>query len=80
MSPLVDGCTGRCARELISVSVAADECMVADALTKVVFALREQAAGLLGKYRADALILERDALPTWRFNSSCHTRDRTRFD
>jgi len=80
VSPLLDGCTGRSARELISVSVAAAECMIADALTKIVFALREQAAGLLGQYRADALILERDAAPSWRFNSSCDTPDRTQFD
>lgn len=80
VSPLVDGCTGRSGRELISVSVAAAECMVADALTKIVFALREKAAGLLGQYRADALILERDAALSWRFNSSCDTPDRTQFD
>jgi FAD:protein FMN transferase len=80
VSPLVDGCTGRCAGELISVSVAADECMVADALTKIVFALREKAGGLLDQYQADALILERDAVPSWRFNSSCDTPDRIQFD
>ena len=80
VSPLLDGCTGRSARELISVSVAAAECMIADALTKIVFALREQAAGLLAQHRADALILERDATPSWRFSSSCDTPDRTQFD
>lgn len=79
VSPLLDGGTGRSARELISVSVAAAECMVADALTKIVFALREEAAALLGQFRADALILERDS-PSWRFNSSCDTPDRTQFD
>ena len=79
VSPLLDGGTGRSARDLISVSVAAAECMVADALTKIVFALREEAAALLGQYRADALILERDS-PSWRFNSSCDTPDRTQFD
>lgn len=80
VSPLLDGCTGRFARELISVTVAADECVVADALTKIVFALRKQAAGLLDQYRADALILERDALPSSKFNLSCDIADRTRFD
>ena len=80
VSPLIDGCTGRSARELISVSVAAAECMVADALTKIVFAQRERASGLLQQYRADALILERDAAASWRFNSSCDTPDRTQFD
>lgn len=80
VSPLLDGGTGRSARELISVSVAAAECMVADALTKIVFVLREQAAALLGQYCADALILERDAALSCRFNSSCDTPDRTQFD
>jgi thiamine biosynthesis lipoprotein len=80
VSPLVDGRTGRPAWELISVSVAAAECMVADALTKIVFALREQAAGLLRQHQADALILERNAAPSWSFSSSCDTPDRTQFD
>ena len=80
VTPLIDGCTGRSARKLISVSVAAAECMTADALTKIVFVLRQQAADLLKQYRADALILERDAAPSWRFNSSCHSPDRTQFD
>jgi thiamine biosynthesis lipoprotein len=80
VSPLLDGRTGQTARELISVSVAAAECMVADALTKVVFALREEAAGLLAQYHADALLLERDGAPSWIFHSPCDTRDQTRFD
>ena len=80
VSPLLDGCTGQPARKLISVSVAAAECMVADALTKIVFALREQAAGLLAQYCADALILERDGTPSWRFISSCDTPAPTQLD
>ena len=81
VSPLLDGCTGRsAAQEQISVSVAAAECMIADALTKIVFVLRERAAGLLARHRADALILEREATPSWSFNSSCDTPDRTQFD
>ena len=80
VSPLLDGRSGRTARELISVSVAAAECMVADALTKVVFALREEAAGLLARYRADVFLLEHDGAPSWMFHSRCDTRDRTRFD
>jgi len=80
VSPLLDGRSGQTARELISVSVAAAECMVADVLTKVVFALRAKAAGLLAQYRADALLLERDGTPSWRFHSPCDTGDRTRFD
>lgn len=80
VSPLLDGRSGRTARDLISVSVAAAECMIADALTKIVFALRDEAAGLLARYRADALLLERDGAPSWMFHSPCDTRDRTRFD
>ncbi|MBO0694862.1 MAG: FAD:protein FMN transferase, partial [Verrucomicrobia bacterium] len=80
VAPLLDGRTGQPARELISVSVAAVECMVADALTKIVFAMREKAAPLLARYHADALLLERNGAPSWMFYSSCDTRDRTRFD
>jgi thiamine biosynthesis lipoprotein len=80
VGPLLDGRTGQSARELISVSVGAAECMVADALTKIVFALREKAADLLTQYQADALLLERDGASSWMFYSSCDTRDRTRFD
>ena len=80
VSPLLDGQTGRSARELISVSVAAAECMVADALTKIAFAMREEAADLLMQYRADALLLERNGAPSWMFHSPCDTRDRTQFD
>jgi hypothetical protein len=42
--------------------------MSADALTKIVFALREKAAPLLARYRADALLLERDGAPSWTFH------------
>jgi thiamine biosynthesis lipoprotein ApbE len=74
---LLDGRSGQATRELISVSVAAAECMVADALTKVVFALREEAAGVLAQYGADALLLERDGTPSWMFHSRCDPADRT---
>ncbi len=80
VSPLLDGRTRRSARELISISVAAAECMQADALTKIVFALREKAAPLLERHRADALLLERNGAPCWRFHSLCDTRDRTPSD
>jgi thiamine biosynthesis lipoprotein len=80
VSPLLDGRTGRSACELISVTVAATECMAADALTKIVFAMRKEAAGLLARYDADALLLERDGAPSWMFHPPCDTRDRTRFD
>jgi thiamine biosynthesis lipoprotein len=75
IGPLLDGRTGQSSCELISVSVAAAECMVADVLTKIVFALREKAAALLTECQADALLLERDAAPSWMFYSSCDTHD-----
>jgi FAD:protein FMN transferase len=80
ISPMIDGRSGRSSRELISVSVAASDCMTADALTKIVFALRGKAAGLLAQYHADGLLLERDGAPSWMFHSSCDTPDQTRFD
>lgn len=80
VTPLVDGRNRQPARELISVSVAAAECMIADALTKIVFVQHEKAAPLLARYHADALLLERSGAPSWMFYSSCDTRDRTRFD
>jgi FAD:protein FMN transferase len=80
VGPMIGGRTGRSLRRLTSVSVAAADCMTADALTKVVFALRENAAPLLALYRADALLLQHDGVPSWMFHSSCDTRDRTRFD
>jgi FAD:protein FMN transferase len=80
VTPLLDGRTRQSGRELISVSVAAAECMAADALTKIVFVLREKAADLLAQYHADALLLEYNGAPSWMFHSLCDTSDRTRFD
>jgi thiamine biosynthesis lipoprotein len=80
VSPLLDGRSRQTARELISVSVAAAECVTADALTKVVFALREEAAGFLAQYGADALLLGCDGAALWMFHSPCDTGERTRFD
>jgi thiamine biosynthesis lipoprotein len=80
VAQILNGRTGQAARELISVSVAAAECMVADALTKIVYVLREKAADLLTQSRADALLLERNGTPSWSFHSPCDTRDQTRFD
>jgi hypothetical protein len=54
--------------------------MTADALTKIVFALREKAAPLLAGHQADALLFKRDGAPSLMFHSSCDTRDRIRFD
>jgi len=80
VSSLLDGRTCRSSRKVISVSVAASACMIADALTKIAFVLREKSAPLLAQYHADALLLERDGAPSWMFRSSCDTCDPTRFD
>jgi thiamine biosynthesis lipoprotein len=77
VSPLLDGRRRRAARELISVSVGATDCMTADALTKIVFVTRERAASLLAAYRADALLLERDSTPVWIFRQPCNARRQT---
>jgi thiamine biosynthesis lipoprotein ApbE len=74
---MLDGRTGRAARDLISVTVAAANCMTADALTKVVFALRERAAPLLAQYSADALLLEQDGAPSWMFHPTCDASRQT---
>jgi FAD:protein FMN transferase len=76
---LVDGKTRRSLAKSISVTVAARDCVTADALTKIVFALGEKAAPLLKRNRADAVLLKRDGTPSWIFHSPCDTRDRTRF-
>jgi len=80
VSSLLNGRTCRSSHKLISVSVAASGCMIADALTKIVFVLRAKSAPLLARYHADALLLERDGAPSWMFRSSCDTCDLTRFD
>jgi len=66
---LINGQTGRAMSDLVSVTVAARDCLTSDALTKIVFALREKAATLLKHYNADALILERDGSAAWTFRS-----------
>jgi FAD:protein FMN transferase len=71
VSPIMNARTGQAARDLISVTVGAASCMTADALTKVVFALRERAAPLLVQYSADALLLEQDGVPSWMFHRTC---------
>lgn len=75
VTPLVCQPAGRPGRARISVTVAAAECMIADALTKVVFILRERAAALLERYDADALLLQRGGAPLWTFHAAC---DRSR--
>ena len=77
VSPLFHGRTRRSAREQISVTVGAANCMTADALTKVVFALRERAAPLLTRYSADAVLLEQDGEPSWLFHPTCDESHQT---
>ena len=77
VSPMLDARTGRAACDLISVTVGAANCMTADALTKVVFALRGEAAPLLARYSADALLLEQDGSPSWMFHPTCDTSRQT---
>jgi thiamine biosynthesis lipoprotein len=77
VSPMLDGRTGRATSDLISVTVGAANCMTADALTKVVFALREQAAPLLARYSADALLLEQGGGRSWMFDPTCETSRQT---
>jgi FAD:protein FMN transferase len=77
LSPILDARTGRAACDFISVTVGAADCMTADALTKVVFALRERAAPLLARYSADALLLEQDGGPSWMFHPTCDTSRQT---
>jgi FAD:protein FMN transferase len=77
VSPMLDGRTGRAACDLISVTVAAANCMTADALTKVVFAVRDRAAPLLARHSADALLLEQDGAPSWMFHPTCDASRQT---
>ncbi|HXY59970.1 MAG TPA: FAD:protein FMN transferase [Chthoniobacterales bacterium] len=70
---LIDARTRRPLIDFVSVTVAADNCMIADALTKIVFTLRERSAPLLKHYHANALLLERDGSASWM--AQCDTRD-----
>ena len=77
ISSLLDGRTCRSSRKLISVSVAASICMIADALTKIVFAVGAKSVPLLARYDADVLLLERDGAPSWMFRSTCDASRQT---
>ncbi len=74
-SPLIDGRNRRPLTDSISVTVSARDCMTADALGKIVFALGEKAAPLLERHRADAVLLEHSGRPRWISQPPC---DRTR--
>ncbi|HXA09451.1 MAG TPA: FAD:protein FMN transferase [Chthoniobacterales bacterium] len=66
---LIDGRTGCPALGPVSVSVYAPDCMTADALTKIVLALRDDARPILDRYRAGAFIFVGDS-------SFCELRSR----
>ena len=59
-SPLIDTRTGKPCTGVRSVSVLADSCMVADALTKVVFANAERSLAALKHFGAHAVMLDAD--------------------
>ena len=59
-TPLTNGRTREACIADVSVTVAANDCLTADALTKIVFCLRDEAQPILARYRADAVLLERD--------------------
>ncbi len=56
--PLVDGRTRLPCDDTLSVTVHAPDALLADALTKVVFALREKSAPILQRHNASALLLD----------------------
>jgi FAD:protein FMN transferase len=64
-SALFDGRTGRPLPDKTSVTVAARDCLTADSLTKIAFALRGEAKELLARYEADAFLLEQDFPQRW---------------
>lgn len=65
------GRTGLPVTRNMSVTVAARDCMSADALTKIVMTLREKAAPILTHYEAEALLLEREHARLSIFRSAC---------
>lgn len=58
LSPLINARTRNACVESSSVSVLADHCIVADALTKVVFAHPERALAVLTQFGAHAVVLD----------------------
>lgn len=69
LTPLTNGCTRAACIEDVSVTVAANDCLTADALTKIVICLRDKARPILARYRADAVLIERDLAPRSFFTS-----------
>jgi thiamine biosynthesis lipoprotein len=62
---LFDGRSRQPLPDEISVTVAARDCLTADALTKIALALRGDAKELLARHGADAFLLERNLPPRW---------------
>jgi thiamine biosynthesis lipoprotein len=73
---LIDGKTRFTTTDLVSVTVAARDCITADALTKIVFAMRMRARPLLARHHANALLLQGNVSGSWMFNSLCDTGDK----
>lgn len=61
VSPLIDARTRRVCAGSGSVSVVADDCIVADALTKVVFADPDRALAALNQFGASAVVLHAES-------------------
>lgn len=59
-SPLINAATRQPCTDIRSVSVLADQCMLADALTKVVFAEPDQAITVLDHFGAHAVMIDAD--------------------
>ncbi|MGI8889533.1 MAG: FAD:protein FMN transferase [Chthoniobacterales bacterium] len=62
---LFDGRSGAPILDEVSVTVGADDCATADALTKIALALREGARSVLERHHADAFLLERNCPAQW---------------
>lgn len=69
VTPLTNGRTRQACIDDVSVTVAAKDCLTADALTKIVVCLRDKARPILARYRADAVLLERDLVARSFFTS-----------
>ena len=58
VNALIDGRTGNAVADNLSVSVIAPNCMIADALTKVIIATQDSHHPLLDRFEAQAFIIE----------------------
>lgn len=77
ISPHIHPRTGRALSAGISVTVLADDCMTADALTKIVLADCPAALPVLEQFAARAILLDRDPhTGAWRMLDSAHQERR----